>query len=646
MSDHRATSVRSLLGPLLGMLCVAAALALGGCGGSGSSDSSEVASGSPPSVSTSPQSCSGCGTAMVSLTDQPGDFVSYVVNVDSLTLTRSDGTVVQTVPVSTQVDFAQLVNLSEIVSADQIPAGRYVSAAMTLDYTNATLVVDTGSGDVTVPAADILNGATGQALTGQVTVKLSLSSGDPLVITPGTVSSLALDFNLLASNTVNLTATPITVTVDPVLTASLAPDASKEIHVRGPLVSVSTSASDYLVQIRPFFDQDDTTGEATVATTDTTTFIVNGTSYTGSAGLAELATLATGTLTSAYGTWDRSAQSFTATQVLAGSSVPVATANGVHGTVLARSGDTLTVGNGFLFAPQPISTTGGQAFSFRPQVTVTVGAGTSVIEEGQAGSFSASDISVGQQLWVSGTAGTDSSGNPTLDATSGTALLMPTSGVGLVTASASGSVTVGLQELGGVQASALDFAGTGMSSAQDATASAYQVSVPAAISTAALGNGTAVGFTGFVTPFGAAPPDFAASTLLNFSQAQTIFNARWPAPGTMMPFSTLTGSELLLSATTLNGSTQPLLRIGAATVNPSSLSGGLELLPDTTGTEQSFAIVHVMSESIDTFSSFNDLATALMTDLNGTTGVLQVMAEGSYASGALTADHVIVALDN
>ncbi|HLN48901.1 MAG TPA: hypothetical protein VK251_05285, partial [Steroidobacteraceae bacterium] len=55
------------------------------------------------------QSCSNCGTAVLSLTDAPGDFLSYIVNVASLQLTRSDGTVVQTVPATTQVDFAQLV---------------------------------------------------------------------------------------------------------------------------------------------------------------------------------------------------------------------------------------------------------------------------------------------------------------------------------------------------------------------------------------------------------------------------------------------------------------------------------------------------------------------------------------------------------
>lgn len=622
-------------------LCALGAMGLAACGGSGSSGPAAVSS-TMPTTSVAQQPCSNCGTAMVSLTDQPGDFVSYIVSVDSLSLTRSDGTIVQTVPVATQVDFAQLVNLSEIVSADQIPAGAYTSAQLTLDYTNATIVVDTSSGDVTVPAADILSGTTGQPLTGQLTLTLSLSSDQQLIITPGAVANLALDFNLLASNTVNLTANPLTVTVNPTLTASLTPDTTKQIHVRGPLVSVSTSASDYVIDVRPFEDQSNTTGQVTIATTDSTTYLINGTSYTGSAGLTQLATLSAGTLTSTYGTWDRTAGALTATQVLVGPIVEGSTTSSVAGTVLARSGDTVTVGNGLLFQPE----SAGPGLTFQRQVSVTVGSGTTVTEEGQSGSFSDSDISVGQNVRISGTAATGSSGAPTLDATAGTAFLFPTTGLGLVTGTATGSVTVGLQQLGYVDASALNFAGTGATSQQDATATSYQVSVPSSVSTSA-GSGAAVEFTGFVTPFGSAPPDFAASTLIIYGQTQTLFDARWASPGIMAPFATLNGSELLLSQATLQGGAQKVLRVGWLTLDPTTLSSGLELVPDTTGTApQAFAIVHVQSQTIDSFSTFNDLATALATDLNGTTGVLQVMAEGSYTSGALTADHVIVSLNN
>lgn len=619
-------------------LCALTAMALAGCGG-GSSGMSSAVSTTMPSTSVADQSCNGCGMAMVSLTDQPGDFVSYIVNVDSLSLTRSDGTVVQTVPVTTQVDFAQLVSLSEIVSADQIPAGRYVSATLTLDYTNATIVVDTSSGDVTVPAADILSGTTGQPLTGQVTLTLSLNSDEQLVITPGTVANLALDFNLLASNTVNLTANPLTVTVSPTLTASLALDATKQVHVRGPLVSASTSANDYIINVRPFQDPSNTTGQVTIATTSSTTYLINGTSYTGSAGLAQLAMLAAGTLTSTYGTWDRTAGTLTATQVLVGPIVEGTTMSLVQGTVLARSGDTLTVGNGLLYQPE------GGPLLFQRQENVSVGAGTTVIEMGQTGSFTASDISVGQVVRISGTPGSGTT--PTLDATAGTAFLFPTIGVGLVTGTATGSVTVSLQGLGGVDADSLDFGGTGVTSQQDATAASYQVSVPSSISTASATNGVAVTFTGFVTPYGSAPPDFAASSLINFGETQTVFIARWTLPGLTTPFSMLTGSEMLLSQATLKASPLSVVRIGPLTVGASSLAGGLQLVPDTTGTApQSFAIVHVQSHSIDSFSTFTDFASALATDLNGTTALLQVVAEGSYASGALTADHVIATLND
>jgi hypothetical protein len=52
------------------------------------------------------------------------------------------------------------------------------------------------------------------------------------------------------------------------------------------------------------------------------------------------------------------------------------------------------------------------------------------------------------------------------------------------------------------------------------------------------------------------------------------------------------------------------------------------------------------SRTAEEFCTFNDLATALATDLNGTTTVLLVVAEGSHASGTLTADPVVVVLND
>src|SRR5712671_5613533 len=90
------------------------------------------------------------GVVGISLTDTAGDFLSYTVDVTSLTLTKADDTVVQALPQRARVDFARLVDLSEFVTAVTIPSGNYVSATLSLDYTNADIQVDDGNG-VPVP---------------------------------------------------------------------------------------------------------------------------------------------------------------------------------------------------------------------------------------------------------------------------------------------------------------------------------------------------------------------------------------------------------------------------------------------------------------------------------------------------------------
>jgi hypothetical protein len=96
------------------------------------------------------------GVVAIGLTDAQGDFLSYTVDVTSLTLTKADQTVVQALPQRTRVDFAQFVDLTEFLTAVTIPAGNYVSATLNLDYTNADIQVDDGTGTpVVVPLANI-----------------------------------------------------------------------------------------------------------------------------------------------------------------------------------------------------------------------------------------------------------------------------------------------------------------------------------------------------------------------------------------------------------------------------------------------------------------------------------------------------------
>jgi hypothetical protein len=645
-------------------------LLLGACSGGGGSGGS-MSSGTPPPPATS-------GTAMVTLTDMPGDFLTYMVNVVSLKLTRSDGTTVETVAVPTTVDFAQLVNLSEVISAQQVPDGSYTSVTMTIDYAGANIVVDNGAGGLTVAAANIINGATMNPLVAsnsQVALTLQLPAGMPLVVTAGTVANLALDFNLGASDTVapstitsTTAASAVTVTVNPVLVASLAPDTTKQIRVRGSLVSVTntSSATSYTVTVWPFFTASGNMGQVVVETTSTTAFTINGTSYTGTAGLTALAALPTGTLTTALGTFDTSTKTFTATQVFAGTSVPGAGLDSIDGTVTARSGDVLTVSDGFLQPQGGGGVTGGQVMSTSPaneivtqqsmefghfgrQVAVTVATATAVSEDGQSGTFGIQDISVGQHLQAFGKFGTDASGNRTLDASSGSVRLMVTRAVGQYTSTASGVVTMTLQALDGQPASAFNFAGTGTSSANDATPGAYTVSVPAALSLPTMSAGFPVLFDGFVAPFGAAPPDFSAVTLENFSGMNSRLGLAWAPPGLTAPFvAPLSATNVLITQATLQSAAQHVIWIGPVQEDPSSVSAGLSFVPNSSAANMIFVIAHRMSWQFQVYGSFSDFITALTADLNGTTALLRIEAQGPYdlSTGVLSVNVMAVELND
>ena len=165
----------------------------------------------------------------MTMTDAAGDFLSYQVGLVSLQLKKADGTLVETLPQATTVDFVQLINLSEILSVRQIPAGEYVAAQVTVDFKNASIMVDDGTGTgVAVMPVDA-----GGAALGQLQLMVQLDNKNDLQINAGKISRIAFDFNLLASNMVDLTAK--TDTVSPVLVASVVPIDNKQIRVRGGL---------------------------------------------------------------------------------------------------------------------------------------------------------------------------------------------------------------------------------------------------------------------------------------------------------------------------------------------------------------------------------------------------------------------------
>ncbi len=78
----------------------------------------------------------------VTVTDEPGDYTSYIITIDSVTLTaqhRGGGDRGRRPPRSS--NFAQLSNIAEMWGSGAVPVGTYVSATITLDYTNAAITV-------------------------------------------------------------------------------------------------------------------------------------------------------------------------------------------------------------------------------------------------------------------------------------------------------------------------------------------------------------------------------------------------------------------------------------------------------------------------------------------------------------------------
>ena len=513
-------------GSLAMLLLVACGGGMGGYGGS--SGTTSPMNTPTPMLTTMSCSAPSCGVAMVTLTDAKGDFLSYIVTLTSLQLQTADGTSVETVPAATKIDFAQLVNLTEVLTAGQVPSAEYVSARLTIDYSNANITADDGAGNA-VPLKPV--DANGNALTGALTVTVRLDNANHLAISAGHIGRLALDFNLAASNTVDLTAD--TVTVAPTLVASVVPSDTKQVRVRGSLASANAAQNDFVVNVQPFHDEhpSSTNGQMTVQVTASTTYQINGTAYMGDAGITALAGLSAGTLVAAFGTLQTGTQqpTFTATSVLAGTSLENRAFDQISGTVIARSHTALIV-------RAATWTHGDGEFDFEHQdVTVTVSDNTSVTEDGQMGPFNASDISVGQHVDAFGNVTQSSSGTVALDATAGQVQLDLTSAWGAVTTLANGSVTLSLQTLGGLPANVFDFSGTGTSSENDANPIAYVVNT-GTLSQIGLSINAPVRVLGFVTPFGSAPPDFTAQTLVGFAAVDATLQVRFEHNGSTTAF--------------------------------------------------------------------------------------------------------------
>jgi Domain of unknown function (DUF4382) len=586
---------------------IAAALGLSvllsACGGGSSSDSG-------PTVGQNDQ-----GTVMIGVTDADGDFLRYAVAVQSITLDRSDGATVETLPAAVTTDLAQFVDLTELFSAKTVPAGTYTAAHLRLDYSNADIAVEQNGEAVEANAVD----ADGNPL-GVVDVDINFASLSRLVVRPNLPALLAIDFDLAASNSVDLTTSPPTVTAQPFLLASVNPADGKTLHVAGPLQSADASGSSYEVDLRPFHRHDGAFGNVTVQVSDSTTYEIDGTAMTGADGLAALAQLPADTPTLAEVTLNASDRALEAVNVLAGSSVPGADLDAVEGWVTSRDGDVVHVQGATL-----VRTSG--ELSFGNDVEVTLAPDVVVHEAGNPdAALDATAISVGQHVIAGGALNMDDPEQITLDASA--VRLMETHVSGTVNVAQAGSLELSLDAIDTRAPSSFDYTGTGTSADMDADPQAYEVDT-GSLTLANIAAGTPVRVFGMVMPFGAAPPDFQARTVEDVTDAAWRMDVSWP-DGSTAAFASLEAGAIVLDLSDPALGVDRLRRGGVFTDLTT-----LPAAPSIVGNADGHGMYGIWQDhSVQVFLDYGRFVQELTNRMDGSTQIARMHAVGSYDEGS------------
>lgn len=605
---------RAVAGIHLLLLSLAALVA--GCGSGGPSTESAP----PPAAVCNPNdpaTAAECGTLLIGLTDADGDFLSYAVDVVSLKLERADGTVVETLPNSTRIDFTEYVDLTEFVTAASVPPGVYVAGIVTLDYADAEVYVEAGGAAKEAVVVD----ANGEPL-GRAELTIRLSDQNRLVIARGRLALLTADFDLAASHVVDTAPTPVIATSEPFIVAELEPVDSKDFRLRGLFVEANPAELYYTAAIRPFHAFSGDFGRARVHVTETTEFEVDGVPALGAEGLRALEAAGAGTYTVALGTLDVAERRFTARVVLAGSSVPGIDDDAVSGNVISRNGNEFTVRGGTVFRP-------GQRPFFRGDVTVTVGPDTRVVKTGFDGDPGIDAISIGQRVLVRGELSTSDSGLR-LDATGGAVRLFVTHLSGVVNTIVPGQLDIELAAIDRRRVAVFDFTGTGTSEDVDADPANYEVAT-GSLSLTEQAVDRPVAVYGFPSAFGAAPPDFEGRTVVDFSDVRSTLGIGWGASGTAAPFLAIGQDGLLLDNANPDIGERHYIVQGPLVIDLTTLDSGTLIVPRESGRR---LFVVKTNDSLRLYVDFAEFADAVTNSLGAGALARSMYAYGHYDGDA------------
>jgi hypothetical protein len=571
----------------------------------------------------------GSSEVIIGLTDAEGDHATYTVDVLSLTLTKSNGVVVETLPLNTRVDFAQYTELTEFLTAATVPNGVYTKASMVLDYSNADIQVEDADGNI-IPVTTILD-IDGNAID-TLAVSVQLEDRDKLIIAPGIPAHITLDFDLKASNRVDFSGVEPVLTVAPFLVADVELENPKPHRLRGPLVSVDVANETFKLVLRPFrhalAEDKRRFGSLNVHVKTDTVYEINDVSFTGIVGLEELAAQEKFTAVIVLGELKRinDRRAFVATQVYAGSSVPNGEFDVASGHVIARSGDTVLLKGVTLLRANG-------SVVFNDTISIELAATTLVKKQLSTANHDISEISVGQRLTVFGEISDDAvsadvASDVIMDATNGKARMLLTTVNGSIVQTDS-PLAVDVKNIGRRAVDLFDFSGTGVDASTDADADFYEINT-GTLDLSNLVVNEPIKVRGFVRDFGLAPEDFDAHSLVLVANAKALMMLNWePASNTAISEINDTGITLNLTGT---GRFHHVIRLGVLT----DLNGFMQspvLIPNVSGKG---VFVIIGQQSAQVFLDFNRFSESLARHLNNSANVKTIKVKGHFNDDNVT----------
>ncbi len=546
----------------------------------------------------------GAGEVSFVVADAASDeVVQFEVDIASVVLTSIDGTTINVLPRATRVDFADLHSVGELIHAQQLTAGTYVSLTMNLDFSTAAVAILGQTGPASVVDAS------GVPITTLLPVQVDFALRSRPLIRSGRHHLFQIDLDLDQALTVDSGANEVTFA--PVLSAVVDPTSPRPATTTGILTAVDTVARTFAVERRAL--DGNALATWTVQTANLSVFQVDGVVSLGATGLAAMQAHV-GERVFTQGTLDVTDRVIFGAMAEVGAGVPGNGQDWVVGHVTGRnngagSDAALTVVGRSLDVG-----TGTRRYNVAHTVNVSF-ANTKVLRRGAGNLLDTDAINVGQLVLVFG----DLSGT-TMDATASTGVvrMLHTRVFGTATGPVSGGrLTLNLARFDLRLESAFNFTVGGTSQADH---NAYTVEV-GTLPLAGITTGSKIEATAWINPVGnSVDADSEALSILDRSSGGRALLLQWGTP-----------SPTAIAATTATSITVNLPGATIATVGDGFAPVAVTSSPSPTLVPLASTGLYriVLGEAVGVHFTFDTFRRALVA-LNTTHSVFRIAALGTY----------------